>query len=169
MKRLLIGSIVAALLIPAGSWVAHEFYVSLTEIRYNGDTERLEISMRIFPDDLDRALKIRHGISTHLATRLEPPGADSLLAQYLYDHFSVEVNDNEVDLVFLGKEPESDAIWCYLESEPVPLPSGIRVKNSILTGEFRDQVNIVQIYVGDWNRGILLSAGRESDTLKIVR
>jgi len=160
--------VMAAILL-AGAWLKHEFYVSLTEIRYNQDTGRLEISMRIFPDDLDLALKRKHGISTRLATRLEPPEADSLLERYLDDHFDVEVNGEKVRLTYLGKEPEADAIWCYLESETVTVPVTIRVLNSILMGDFEDQVNLVQVYVGEWNRGILLSRGQESDTLHIGR
>ncbi len=151
----------------AGSWLGHEFYVSLTEIRYNGDSGRLEISMRIFPDDLDHALKISHGVSSHLGTGLEHPEADSLLGRYLLDHFSVEADGREVVLTFLGKEPESDAIWCYLESEPLVCPASFLVKNSVLFREFSDQVNIVQLYVGEWNRGVLITPAQDSAAVTI--
>ncbi|MFO7932878.1 MAG: DUF6702 family protein [Bacteroidales bacterium] len=168
-KKRFLPLLLAAVVTVSGSWIRHEFYVSLTEIRYNPDTGRFEISMRIFPDDLDLALKRRHGISTHLATRLEPPEADSLLERYLAEHFQIDAADHELQLNYLGKEPESDAIWCYLESSPVPPPPVIRVRNSILIPDFPDQVNIVQVYVGEWNKGILLSGMQVSDTLKIDR
>ncbi|MCD4711231.1 MAG: hypothetical protein K8R52_10315, partial [Bacteroidales bacterium] len=105
-----------------GGWLMHEFYVSLTEIRYNPETERIEVSMRIFPDDLDRALLQKTGIHTQLATELEPPGADSLLMEYLLESFSIVVNGDRTLLHYLGKEQEANAIWCYLESEPVNKP-----------------------------------------------
>lgn len=168
-RRLIMCTLMMAALLQGGAWLKHDYYVSLTEIRYNEDTDRLEISMRIFPDDLDHALKKQHGISTRLATRLEPPEADSLLERYLDDHFNVKVNGREVPLTYLGKEPESDAIWCYLESDPVPRPATIGVRNSILVYDFEDQINIVQVYVGNWNRGVLLSGEQDSETMEIGR
>ena len=68
------------LLCVCGGWVPHEFYVSLTEVRYNPGSKRMEISIRIFPDDLDRALFREHGIHTELASELEAPEADSLVS-----------------------------------------------------------------------------------------
>ena len=86
-KYIIALAIVTALL--CGSWLLHKFYVSLTEIRYNPESERLEVSMRIFPDDLDKALERNFGISTQLATELESNEADSLLQVYLDFHFAL--------------------------------------------------------------------------------
>ena len=140
-----------------GSWMLHKFYVSLTEIRYNDQTERFEISMRIFPDDLDRALLELHGIQSQLATELEHELADSLLMVYLLEDFSIRVDGKVLGLSYLGKEPESDAIWCYLESSPVPEPDSLTVRNVVLTEFFPDQMNIIQVYHGKWNKGLLLN------------
>jgi hypothetical protein len=151
----------------SGSWLLHKFYVSLTEIRYNPKSERLEVSMRIFPDDLDRAMERNFGISTHLATEMEYKEADSLLQVYLDLHFALEVNGASVILNYLGKEPETDAIWCYLESEAIKDPGSIQVRSSLLTEEFGDQVNIIQVYAGTWNKGLLLTREHTSDRLII--
>jgi hypothetical protein len=145
----------------------HEFYVSLSEVRYNSKTERFEVSIRIFPDDLDRALLARSGITTQVATELEHKSADSLLMVYLLEDFSIEVNGALLELSYLGKEPESDAIWCYLESSRVAAPETITVRNLILTEYFMDQVNIIQVYHGLWNKGLLLDRNQESGTLSI--
>ena len=150
-----------------GSWSMHKFYVSLTEVRFNSESGRIEVSIRIFPDDLDRALFEREGIHTQLATELESPEADSLLKIYLLDHFSLEVNGEHIKLEYLGKEPEADAIWCYLESEQVGEPIDYLVYNSILTHAFEDQVNIVQVYQEKWNKGLMLSRDHRSDQLTV--
>ena len=150
-----------------GGWLLHEFYVSLTEIRYNPGSERLEVSMRIFPDDLDRALERNFGISAHLATEKEPVEADSLLQIYLDFHFAIEVDGEPVTLKYLGKEPEADAIWCYMESEPIIDFGSILIRSSLLTDEFEDQVNIIQVYAGKWNKGLLLTGEHTSDQLII--
>ncbi len=152
-------------LILSSSWVIHKFYVSLTEIRYNQNTERFELSLRIFPDDLDRALLERTGIYTQLATELEHPDADSLLMLYLLEDFTLEVNGAKLALNFLGKEPESNAIWCYLESTKVTAPETITVHNAILTEYFPEQVNIIQVYRGKWNKGLLLDRDQMTGSL----
>lgn len=156
-----------ALFLGLGSWGMHKFYVSLTEVKYNTDSERIEVSIRIFPDDLDQALLNREGIHTQLATELESPEADSLLELYLLDHFSLEVNDQLVKLEYLGKEPEADALWCYLESDRIEEPLDYLVYNSILTQTFMDQVNIVQVYQQKWNKGLMLSRDLLADSLRV--
>ena len=148
-----------------GSWILHEFYVSLTEVRYNPRSGRLEVSIRVFPDDLDRALQEEHGIFTQLASELEAPEADSLLGAYLLDHFSLELNGQPLELEYLGKEAEADAIWCYLESDSLSPPRTYQVVNSILVAHFPDQVNIVQVYQGAWNKGLLLNRDQLSGQL----
>jgi hypothetical protein len=155
------------LLVLQVSWLMHKFYLSLTEIRYNPERERVEVSMRIFPDDLDRALTERTGIHTMLATELELPGADSLLGEYLLECFRMAVNGEPVELTYLGKEPEGDAIWCYLESEQIARPVTIKVDQALLTELFEEQVNIVQVYQGKWNRGLLLNLQEQSGELTI--
>jgi len=156
----------AALLV-FGGWLLHEFYVSITEIRYNPGSEKFEISMRIFPDDLDRALLERSGIHTLLATEMEHLKADSLLMAYILEGFSLEVDGEALELTYLGKEPESDAIWCYLESSGIADPGKMTVRNQILTEYFPDQVNIIQVYHGKWNKGLMLDRQKTSGSLGI--
>lgn len=150
-----------------GFTVMHEFYVSLTELRYNANSSRLEVSMRIFPDDLDRALYETYGLETHLSTRLEPAQADSLLGLYLMHHFRVEADGAAVPFSYLGKEPEANAIWCYLESDHLSSPGNLKIRNTILMDEFEDQVNIIQAYAGEWNKGVLLTRNTPEDELNI--
>lgn len=163
-RKALFGLTLLALVI-CSAWLMHKFYVSLTEIRYNDQTQRFEVSMRIFPDDLDRALLQMHGIQSQLATRLEHELADSLLMVYLLEDFSIMVDGTMVGLSYLGKEPESDAIWCYLESSPVQEPDSITVRNVVLTEFFPDQVNIIQVYHGKWNKGLLLNRDEDRGEL----
>ena len=147
--------ILAMILFASFSWL-HEFYVSLTEIRYNPESERMEVSLRIFPNDMDQALMDHYGIASALLTELEPPAADSLLEIYLQELFRIELDGAALPLSYLGKEAESDVMWCYMESNVVKKPHKILVNNAILTELFEDQVNIIQVYVGKWNRGMLL-------------
>ena len=155
-KVLLPITVILAVLLLAGFSRLHEFYVSLSEIRFNQESECLEVSLRFFPNDMDRALKEHFGINTSLISELEHESADSLLGIYLHDLFRIELSGVSVPLSYLGKEAESDVMWCYLESDPLEKPVEITVHNAILCEIFEDQVNIIQVYVDTWNRGLLL-------------
>lgn len=144
----------------------HEFYVSLTEIRFNSDSERFEVSLRVFPDDMDRALEEHYGISSNLVTELEHPEADSLLENYLLDLFRIESDGVPIQLSFLGKEAEADVMWCYFESERTVKPAEIAVFNALLCEIFEEQVNIIQVYVDQWNSGLLLKREKPRGLLK---
>ena len=149
-----------------GSFV-HEFYVSLTEIRFNPGSSRFEITMRLFPDDVDRALYHSYGFSTHLGTELESERDDSLFHLYLKDHFSVSADGSLLPLTYLGKEREGEAIWCYLESEQTEKPVTLEIRNTMLTDEFEDQVNIIQVYATGWNRGMLLDRSTPQERIRL--
>jgi len=165
-KILYPGLLLVSLLI-CGGWLMHKFYVSLAEVRYNPQSERFEVSIRIFPDDMDRALLARTGIHTHLATEIEHKRADSLLTDYLLEDLSIHVNGAELTLNFMGKEQESDAIWCYLESSKAHEPESITIRNVLLTEYFPDQVNIIQVYHNLWNKGLLLDRNQHAGSLTI--
>lgn len=166
-KKILVLAVLTGTLLICCSWLPHKFYVSLTEVRYNTLSERYEVSMRIFPDDLDRALLERSGIRTQLATELEHEDADSLLESYLLENFTLRADGREILLNYLGKEPESDAVWCYLESDPFPVPENLYIRHDLLTEIFPEQVNIVQVYVDDWNRGLMLNRNDHDGRLTV--
>lgn len=146
--------------------LAHEYYVSLGEFRYNEERSCFELSLRIFPDDMDRALEDIHGTNPMLLTRREHSTSDSLLALYFRETLELTANGKALEIKFLGKEAESDAMWCYLESTACGLPEQVVIRNAILTEVFADQVNICQVYVGEQNRGLLLNRDQPSGELK---
>ncbi len=124
--------------------------------------------MRIFPDDLDRAIMGISGKNPQMATELEMKEADQWMEDYLKNHFKITVNNQEINYTYIGKEPESDAIWCYMEADFSEIPHSINVKNSVLTDMFKDQKNIIQIYYKDFNKGLLLDSYNSTDSLKIT-
>ena len=123
----------------------HDFHLSKSEIFYNSDNQSLEISLHLFIDDLEVAMQNAGMSNPYIATGKEVPDADSLIAQYLNEHFGVLANGEEVRFNFLGKEDSEDliAIWCYLEGEGVKNPKEITLLNKLLIEVFDDQKNIV--------------------------
>ena len=123
----------------------HDFHLSKSEVFYNTVNQSLEVSLHLFIDDLEVAMQNAGIDQTYIATSKEIENADSLISQYLNDHFSIIVDGRQIQFNFLGKEDSDDllAIWCYLEGEQVANPREIQIKNKLLVEVFDDQKNIV--------------------------
>jgi len=161
-------TLLIVLLLLSSSFISHKFYVSITEIRLNDENNTIEISMRIFPDDLDRAISQIQGVNPQIATELEHEDADKWIEDYVLQRFSLQLNGIKIKCSFLGKEQESDAVWCYFEGKFTGSPKELTVTQKILTDSFEDQVNIVQFYHNDFNKGIMLDKSKTTEKLQIL-
>lgn len=135
--------------LPAIMTVVHPFYMSVTEIRYNAPRKSLEISCRIFSDDLENVLKKESGQPLDIIHPKNRTAADSLVAQYLRRHLSVSADGKPLSIRYLGYEISEDATWCYLECTPLAPFRKLDVKNDILYAEHRTQSHMVHAVVND--------------------
>ncbi|XLS28344.1 DUF6702 family protein [Flavobacteriaceae bacterium M23B6Z8] len=146
-------------LLPLFSFVAvHKFYVSVTEIKYSENDAALQITLRIFLDDLERTLEERYGIKAKMATKKELEDIDKFLERYLNDKLAMKVNGKKRPLVFLGKEYETDIVKCYIEIKNIDYQSleSIEVINEILFEQFEEQQNIVHFRLPGKIKSLLL-------------
>ena len=119
-------------------------HVSICQINYNKQNQNLEIYIHVFTDDLITALKSRNAPELFLGENKELPQTDSLINSYLKSKLSILVNDKATDISFIGKEIETDAVWCYYETKKIDEPKKITVYCEILTEIFDTQSNIIQ-------------------------
>jgi len=147
--------------------IMHPFHLSLTEINYNPESQKLEISQKIFWDDLEIALSGFHDKSIDF---LNPDNKELLSKQvnsYLLAHNSIWVEGKLIALSVLGFEVEEDAAWFYLESAQTQRPNSIKISSSILVEDFADQKNVVQYYFEAHKpKSLILSKGSPSGTLE---
>lgn len=124
----------------------HPFYVSITAVDYNKEAQRVEISCRIFYDDLETALKAAGNTSTvDLINPVNKSETDSLIAHYLRRRLGLSVNGHPQTLQYLGYEIEDDVAWCYLEVSGVTSVQRIAIDNRILLDQLANQSNILHV------------------------
>ena len=125
--------------------VVHKYYLSVTNITYSEKDDALQITTRIFIDDLEDLLKERYGIVAHLGTDLELKNIDAYFEKYLSAKFELEINGEIKPYDVIGREYDSDVIIFYLEVPKVDFSSisTIQVKNEVLTDLYDEQQNIV--------------------------
>ncbi len=128
---------------PTGIAPPHEFHSSLAEIHYNTASKSLEVSLRVFSDDLSEALTKENKRTVRLD---ESAAVDPLIKQYLIKHFALlDSKNSQKPLIWVGKEITVDVVWLYFEIPLAEDMNGLKVQNSVLFELFEDQVNIVNV------------------------
>lgn len=151
------------------SGALHEFHVSKVQVDYNLDDQAVQISMHIFIDDLEEALREQGVEGLFLCTEKESEDADKHLEDYLNQVFQIKIDEKTAPYEFLGKEPSEDllAVWCYLEIPNIEQLEQLSISNSVLMEIFDDQKNIIQVTKSGKNQGYLLfSKGSSSDVVR---
>ncbi|MCS5491154.1 DUF6702 family protein [Algoriphagus limi] len=149
--------------------LSHPFFISLTEIRQNSNSKRLEIATKIFWDDLEVGLGNFHDEKIDFLNPENPEKLEEQIAAYFHQKIQFWVDGKEVNWSLLGFEIEEDAAWFYLESEPVEFSGKFKVKNSVLMEDFSTQQNIIHIYEGNSRspKSMLLTKGNEWDEMSL--
>lgn len=147
--------------------VVHPFFISLTEMRYNPQSKKMEIAQKIFWDDLEVALGSEFKEKVDFLKPKDKAKLESQIKTYLLKHNQVWVNGKSVTLTYLGYEVEEDAAWFYLESSVAEMPKSVEVQSSILLKDFDGQQNIVHVYSQSKSpRSLLLGEGKEKGKIE---
>ncbi len=119
----------------------------MSEIHFNSASNKLEIFLSIFLDDLGLAFEEKTDKKIHLCTEMEVDEADDVLKQYVDKHFMFFENEQKVNLHMIGKEISDDmaSVHIYLESETLDANADLKHKNSILHHLYSDQKNMTTI------------------------
>ncbi len=123
----------------------HPFYVSLTQFSHNSKEKSIEISVRIFTDDLENTLSTFSGKRLDMARPASPQQADAILHAYLKKHLAVKVNGTYRAYNYVGFEINEESVWTYLEITGVAALKELQVENSLLHDYKKEQVNIVNV------------------------
>ncbi|MDP6907916.1 MAG: hypothetical protein QF371_00345 [Flavobacteriales bacterium] len=125
----------------------HDFHSSVTQVEFNTKTHSLEITVRLFTDDLMVSLEDSGFPKMEIGTTKEPPEANENLEKYLQKHLAFTVNGKSHPFKYLGKEAQDDATWCYLEIEEVASVNKLEVTNTLMLSSFDDQTNMVNLKI----------------------
>ena len=142
---------------------SHPLHLSISELFYNSVEQSLEVSVRLFTDDLELNLETQGVPPLKIGSPWEHKETDRYLEKYLQQHFSIKLNGSPVSLNFLGKEVENDVTWVYLEALELPAPQRVQVLNTLLNAELPQQRNIVHVRLGKTTKSLLLQAGKWQD------
>lgn len=135
----------------------HPFYVSVTEIAYNEAEKILEISCKVFTDDLEKALVKASAQPVDLYHPKDKPLLERQLAEYLRRHLVIRADNVPLRQEYVGYEIEEQSTYSYLQA---PLPAGppgiISVSNHVFFELFDKQMSIMHVTVRGKRKSIKL-------------
>jgi len=128
-------------------FITHPFYITVTEINHNAKEEIVEISCKMFTDDLETALKKSAGAKIDMPTQNNKSATDKLIAAYITKHLQLKVDGEPVILQFIGSEKEAEATWSYFQVNHISSLKKLEIDNDLLYESFDDEVNLVHVMV----------------------
>jgi hypothetical protein len=143
--------IVAVWLILAAVFSAftHPYYISVTEVKHDAAKKSLQISCKMFTDNIENALKKIYAKNVDLLNPKDRKEVEQLLSDYISKHFSLIADGKKIKFNFIGYEKEEEAIWCYLEAVKVSTPKKISIEDGLLYEFLPDQINMVHVTVNE--------------------
>lgn len=144
----------------------HAFHTSLTEIQYNGKDKSLEITIRLFTDDLENALtKLNNGQKVMIGGKND--NSDAVLSKYIQQHFAVITPQKQKKPInYLGKELEGDATWVYIEIPESQVVKDHILYNDLMQEMFDDQTNLVNFFFAGNKKTFLFNSKVKSTAIE---
>jgi hypothetical protein len=127
----------------------HPFHVSVCEVYHNPSANSLEISLKIFIDDLELAIQKQGNENFRLISSNDKGQNNNQLKNYITAQFKIKIDSKAVDLSLVGYEFEDDAILCYFEGKKTKEIREIEIQNSIITEVYDDQINLTHFQYKD--------------------
>ncbi len=131
------------------TWFAifHPFYVSVTEINHNARTQAIEISCRMFYDDLEHVLEKQYKVQLDIIKPANKEQLKQLMSDYVHKHLIVKIDGKVLTPAFLGYEIQEDGAWAYLEAKGISKAQKIEVRDDLLYSEHAEQINMLHVTV----------------------
>lgn len=135
----------------------HPFYIGVTEINHNAADKTLEISCKVFMEDLEEVLKKTSRKAVHLSDAAQHSQNEALVNQYFQQHLRLVVGGKAAALQFIGFEKEAESVYAYFESSGVAAVKKLDIENSILHDFTSEQINIIHATVGGQRKSTKLN------------
>ncbi len=121
----------------------HPFYLSVIDANYKAKEQALEISVKLFTNDLEDALKKTNKQKVDLLNPRNKAECDSAIYRYINKRLHFTINSQKQKLHYIGYEKEEAAIWVYLEINKLQTPKKINVDTKLLYDFLPQEMNIL--------------------------
>lgn len=159
-------SVLVVLFVLSSAFTFHKFYVGVFQVDYFKEKKAVQITARLFIDDLEKALHKKHNKHFYITTKDEVADANTYIAKYLDEKLKIKINNKIQTIQFLTKEQEDNIVICYLKINFKDKIKDLEITNNVLSDVFTDQQNLLHLNINGNKKTILFTNTETNQTLK---
>jgi hypothetical protein len=125
----------------------HPFYIAVTEINLNTSDKTLEVSCKMFADDLEQIIEKNNHAQLDIASEKDKANFDKYLPAYVKSHLGLTIDGKAANLSYIGFEKEKESAYCYFQVENISSVKKLDVFDSLLQDFTSEQINIIHVTV----------------------
>lgn len=129
------------------SYSAHPFYISVTEINHNAIEKTLEISCKVFTDDMEKTLKKNYKTNIDIIKPKDKTSLVKMITEYINNHLKISVDGKIVSYKYVGNETDDSYAYVYLQIDNIASVKKIEITNSLLYDFIDKEINIMHVVV----------------------
>jgi len=122
---------------------SHPIFVSVTTVEADTKEDILEISCRLYTEDMEAVLKKQHGKNIDLINGKNRDDVNEKVKGYVQQHLKLFVNSKLLRTTYLGFEKDADAIIVYLQIDGNVHAPKFHVYNSLLYDHTSEQLGLM--------------------------
>ena len=166
MKKTILITFFGILFLTLTSFSVHKFYVALYQVNYAPEKKMLQITSRIFVDDLNSAVGKKYSKKINLGSENESVDDVNFLKKYFSEKFYIKVNGQTKPILFLSKEMEGDVLICYFSVKEIQKINSLEIYNAVITEGNAEQQNIMHFNVSGVKNTLLFTESTSKGMLK---
>lgn len=143
MKKTVLTFALLFLALSLSSFELHKFYVAIFQVQFVPEKKRVQITSRIFLDDINQTLEKKYHKATQIGFGPEKPEEIVLLKKYFTDNLVIKINDQLHHLNYLSSDVEEDVLVSYWSITNISKVKSFNIQNTILMDGNADQQNIM--------------------------
>ncbi|SHK32029.1 DUF6702 family protein [Epilithonimonas mollis] len=155
MKKSILILSLGLLLLSIFSFRDIDFFSSMTKVDYIDGSKTLKFTTKLNTTHISQAVKIDPNTAAF----------DAEVKKYINNNVDVSVNGTARTLTFTGSQVNGESVWVYYEVSNVSEISSLKVRNSILIGQFPKQVNIMNVTYKGTLKTVNFQKGKETSEI----
>jgi hypothetical protein len=166
MKKILLVTFFGFLTIVLSAFGVHKFYVSLYQVNYAPEKKMIQITSRIFIDDLNKAIEKKFSQKIQLGSKNETDTDVVLFKKYFNEKFSIKVNGQIKTIQFLSKEMEGETLICYFKITKINKIESLEIYNAVIMEGNSEQQNIMHFFILGIKNTLLFTESSQKGIIK---
>jgi len=147
-------------------FLVHPFYVSVSDFVFDREESSLQITKKIFFDDLELVLKNENNNENFDILNSKNDIVNNYIESYIKENLLFKADGKLMELNYLGHEYVNGTINLYLEIINIKNIKSIEIKDTSLFNYFEAQENLTYIEID--NQRFTIRLRKENSSKKLI-